>query len=510
MHESLQRERRNGIIFNRFPDNLTQWFSPSTVLPNVSDQIATYELTLAESGSETVEVTQTAAEVADNSNAIVVTKLIVGSWDITIDGRNDSGEIVATGTQTGVSVSDGGTATVTIMLEPALNAGSGTGDIEVTIDWSSSSINAIDGGEASLDDGTTVIDAGGSLTIDTASRTATFSDVDRESGEYTLAITLLDTSADPDLLYAAVVEAVHVYDNLTSSKTITLTDADLSTPPTAPTGFSAEPNSISGSDTVELTWTDAAKTETSYEIERSSDGGSSWSSIASLGAGEESYQDRDGGAGLSADTAYDYRIRAENAFGGSAWVSDATATTPLIYIYVSFTGNDANSGSAFRPVATVDQALSLTDSAVANQEIRVEGRDSGTDTFTLGNSSYAWPDDTDLQGGYESLGAGAWSHSPGTHTTVIEETSGTDDVTFTVSGGSVSISDVTIEDLSTDTYPVIDLIGAADFTMDKATIEAQGTDYAHAIRVNDTPGGSATSATVSNSTLRVLDGALTG
>ena len=211
----------------------------------------------------------------------------------------------------------------------------------------------------------------------------------------------------------------------------------------------------------------------------------------------------------SADTAYEYRIRATNAFGSSPWVTDTTATTPLTYIYVSFTGDDANSGSAYSPVASVDHAIHiLTDSNVANQEIRLEGT-TGSDKFLL-NDLYpccnTWPGDTDMRGGYKLAGSGEWTHSPATHTTVVEDTSGTGGATFSVKGDSVSISDVTIRDLSTNTQAVFELNGAADFSMSDVTIESQGTDYAYAVRVNDSSG--ATTATITNSTLRVLDGSL--
>ncbi len=90
-------------------------------------------------------------------------------------------------------------------------------------------------------------------------------------------------------------------------------------PPAAPSGLSAAAVSSSA---IDLSWTDNASDETSFNIERSLDG-ANFSPLASVGANVVSYTD----TGLSAGTTYWYRVNAENGGGGSAWSNTASATT---------------------------------------------------------------------------------------------------------------------------------------------------------------------------------------
>ncbi len=60
------------------------------------------------------------------------------------------------------------------------------------------------------------------------------------------------------------------------------------TPPAAPTGLSA--TAVSASQ-INLSWSDNAGDETSYRVEQSPNGTSSWSEIASLGANSHAFSD---------------------------------------------------------------------------------------------------------------------------------------------------------------------------------------------------------------------------
>lgn len=91
-------------------------------------------------------------------------------------------------------------------------------------------------------------------------------------------------------------------------------------PPTAPSGLSATATSSSS---ISLTWTDNSDNETGFEMERSANGSTGWSQIATPAANATSASD----TGLSASTAYYYRIRAVNASGNSAYSSTANTTT---------------------------------------------------------------------------------------------------------------------------------------------------------------------------------------
>ena len=89
--------------------------------------------------------------------------------------------------------------------------------------------------------------------------------------------------------------------------------------PAAPTGLTATAASASQ---INLTWTDASSNETGFKIERSS-GGSAFAQTATVGAGVTFYAS----TGLTAGTAYSYRVRANNAQGDSGYSNTATATT---------------------------------------------------------------------------------------------------------------------------------------------------------------------------------------
>jgi hypothetical protein len=77
---------------------------------------------------------------------------------------------------------------------------------------------------------------------------------------------------------------------------------------------------------IDLTWTDNSTNETGFKIQRSSDGGNTWTQIATVGHGVTSYHDTT----VHRRTTYEYRVAAYNGAGTSAWSNIATATTPRI------------------------------------------------------------------------------------------------------------------------------------------------------------------------------------
>ena len=89
--------------------------------------------------------------------------------------------------------------------------------------------------------------------------------------------------------------------------------------PAFPSGLSATPVSASQ---INLLWNDTSTNETGFRIERKS-GSGAWTQIGTAGAGVTSFAS----TGLSASTAYSYRVYAVNAAGNSAYSSAVTATT---------------------------------------------------------------------------------------------------------------------------------------------------------------------------------------
>jgi hypothetical protein len=90
-----------------------------------------------------------------------------------------------------------------------------------------------------------------------------------------------------------------------------------------PTGLSA--SAVSATQ-VNLGWTDNASNETNYLLQRSSDGGATWTNLATLGANSTTYSD----TSVNASSTYVYRVGAYNATTTSAYSNTATAMTPAV------------------------------------------------------------------------------------------------------------------------------------------------------------------------------------
>jgi len=118
-------------------------------------------------------------------------------------------------------------------------------------------------------------------------------------------------------------------------------DDGVITPPNAPGNLSA---TATGAATATLAWTDNASDESSFKIERKLSGGN-FSQIATVGSNVTSFND----AGLSANTAYVYRVRAHKSGLNSSYSNEATATTssggaPMLTI-ADVSANEGNAGT---------------------------------------------------------------------------------------------------------------------------------------------------------------------
>ena len=90
--------------------------------------------------------------------------------------------------------------------------------------------------------------------------------------------------------------------------------------PTPPSNLSTQ--SLNASK-INLAWEDHSNYEGGYSVERKLSTGSSFETVATLAAGTESYTD----TGLNEGTSYDYRVRAINEYGGSAFSNVSSAQT---------------------------------------------------------------------------------------------------------------------------------------------------------------------------------------
>lgn len=129
-----------------------------------------------------------------------------------------------------------------------------------------------------------------------------------------------------------------------------------------------------GATSVRLSWTDNATDETGFRIDRSNDGGATWSQAATVGAGVTSYTNYS----LQPATAYAYRVRSYDDFGSSIWSNVATVST---------LAPPAAPGALTVAMAGVTSArLDWTDNSTSEQGFKVE---KSTDGVNFAVSTYA-------------------------------------------------------------------------------------------------------------------------
>ena len=173
-----------------------------------------------------------------------------------------------------------------------------------------------------------------------------------------------DNGLQPNTAYSYRVRAQNAVGN--SGYTNTATATTNNTQPNAPSALSAN---ASSSSTVQLAWVDNSGNETSFRIERKT-GSSAFSEIGTVNANSTSYTDN----GLQPNTAYNYRVRAQNAVGNSGYSNTATATTN------NTLPNAPSALSASASSASVIQ-LAWTDNSDNETSFRIE-RKAGSGAFS--------------------------------------------------------------------------------------------------------------------------------
>ena len=173
-----------------------------------------------------------------------------------------------------------------------------------------------------------------------------------------------DSGLDANTAYSYRVRAQNAVGNSSYSNTATATTDNIV--PSKPSGLSA---SATSSSVIQLAWTDNADNETSFRVERRR-GSGTFREIGTVGANTPSYTD----SGLDANTAYSYRVRAQNAVGNSSYSNTATATTDNIV---------PSKPSGLSASATSSSVIQLawTDNADNETSFRVE-RKTGSGAFS--------------------------------------------------------------------------------------------------------------------------------
>ncbi len=182
--------------------------------------------------------------------------------------------------------------------------------------------------------------------------------------------------------------------------------------PEVPTGLSA---TASGQTSIDLAWTAPNSTTTSYTLQRKSGSGSYETTTTSIAAGATTYTD----TGLTHATAYTYRIRAANSYGGGGWSNEASATTdsavPEAVTDLSAT-NDGATEIGLSWTAPADNGSPITGYTLQRKSGSENYKDIATTTIAASATTYS---DTGLTPGTEYTyriraknfaGDGAWSN----------------------------------------------------------------------------------------------------
>jgi uncharacterized repeat protein (TIGR02543 family) len=263
--------------------------------------VASYQLYGAQTGNA-----QALLDTYSSLGSATVT-LKPGTWDFTLKGLDSSGNIILSGTQSGLAVS----ATVSTIDFTLTTLSDGTGNVAMTVTWPSS---------VSVASAKASYNGGSSASIAISGSSATYTNASAAAGDHLVNISLYDAGGN---LMSSVFELVWVRNNLTSSKTIALAASDFNSPPAAPSALTAAlVPSTSTSDTVNLSWNDNSDNETGFTLGYSNDGGTTWSTVA-LPPATTSYSDTSASRGLTRS----YRVQATNSFGLSAWATSASSVT---------------------------------------------------------------------------------------------------------------------------------------------------------------------------------------
>ncbi len=171
-----------------------------------------------------------------------------------------------------------------------------------------------------------------------------------------------------------------------------------STPLAVPAAPATLTGTATSSSKINLSWVDNATTESGFYIERST-GAGAFTQVAAVGANATSYTD----VGLTALTAYNYRVRAYNTTGNSAYTNTATATTTA-----TTTGSSAISG-LFTPPAGKTMLIIGQDLASISDYVN-----SAQFPTPAGVTSYiSFFDILNQAGGYGALGMTPTGQTPG-------------------------------------------------------------------------------------------------
>jgi alpha-tubulin suppressor-like RCC1 family protein len=231
------------------------------------------------------------------------------------------------------------------MVPPA-----GNGDFSYAISWPAAELS-----NPTLDCSLTNLSTGGSEvlteTLDAAAGTATISVAGIPNGSYLFSVVLQEGTTP----VWGIVDGIIVYKDYSSDGTVALTATQIKTAPEAVIDLVASKVTIRE---VTLSWRDVSQTEEGFIVERSDDGGLSWSplTVDPLRRNTTAFTDDT----VSEGGSYQYRVLATNAWGQRA--SDVMLVDVPTTIFKSGTLSEDEtwaSGGFYQVSGTLDVAAGV-------------------------------------------------------------------------------------------------------------------------------------------------------
>lgn len=266
-----------------------------TLVPDVTGVVVKYHAVLSRSGSAdlTVDFTGTSGSF---------TAVPVGTWTLKLDGLNAASQVVASGSvQTSIDAVGPNNAAVTLAFLTT-----GAGSLSITLQWNDTAL--IDSVTATLDGAALAVPAFTSPAA--GKKQVVLAKAGVTSGSPLLNINFNRQVGGSPKSVGNILEAVHIYQNITTAKTLVLADSDFNAAPAVPTGLTV---SVAGNG-LQLSWTDNSAMEESWTVLRSTSAAGNYTAVASgLPSNTVTYTD----ANLTAGTTWYYKVAAVNSYGSS-------------------------------------------------------------------------------------------------------------------------------------------------------------------------------------------------